>query len=108
MSRHKARLVAKGYAQTYGIDFEETFSPVAKMAIVKAIISLAISNHWKLHQMDVKNAFLNGDLEEEVYMEQPEGFVHPDFPHYVCKLRKTLYRLKQAPRAWSNRFNSHL
>ena len=108
VSRYKARLVAKGYAQTYGIDFEETFSPVAKMAIVRAIISLAASKHWKLHQMDVKNAFLNGDLEEEVYMEQPEGFVHPDFPHYVCKLRKALYGLKQAPRAWSNMFSSHL
>ena len=58
--------------------------------------------------MDVKNAFLNGDLEEEVYMEQLEGFVHPDFPHYVCKLRKALYGLKEAPRAWSNRFSSHL
>ena len=108
VSRYKARLVAKGYAQTYGIDFEETLSPVEKMAIVRAIISLTASKHWKLHQMDVKNAFLNGDLEEEVYMEQPEGFVHPDFPHYVCKLRKALYGLKQAPRAWSNRFSSHL
>ena len=109
VSRYKARLVAKGYAQTYGIDFEETFNPVAKMAIVRAIISLAASKHWKLHQMDVKNAFLNGDLEEEVYMEQqPKGFVHPYFPHYVCRLRKALYGLKQAPRAWSNKFSSHL
>ena len=78
------------------------------MATMRAIISLDASNHWKLHQRDVKNAFLNGDLEEEVYMEQPEGFVHPDFPHYVCKLRKSLYGLKQAPRAWSNRFTFHL
>ena len=101
-------MVAKGYAQTYGIDFEETFNPIAKMAIVRAIISLAASKHWKLHQMDVKNAFLNGDLEEEVYMEQPEGFVHPDFPHYVCKLRKALYGLKQGPKTRSNTFNSHL
>ena len=92
--RYKARLVPKGYAQTYGIDFEETFSPIAKMTAVREIISFAASKHWKLHQMDVKNAFLNGDLEEEVYMEQPEGFVHPKFPHYVCKLKKSLYGTK--------------
>ena len=82
-NRYKARLVAKGYAQTYGIDFEEIFSPVSKMAIVRAVIAMAASKGWELQQMDVKNAFLNGDLQEEVYMEQPEGYVHPDFPHYV-------------------------
>ena len=75
VNRYKACLVAKGYAQTYGIDFEETFSPVAKMVTVRAVIAMATSKGWELQQMDVKNAFLNGDLQEEVYMEQPEGYV---------------------------------
>ena len=99
LSRDKACLVAKGYAQTYGIDFEETFSPVAKMATVRAVIAMAAAKRWDLHQMDVKNSFLDGELQEEVYMEQPEGYVHPKFPDYVCKLKKALYGLKQEPRA---------
>ena len=108
VSRYKARLVAKGYAQTYGIDYEETFSPVAKMATVHAIIAVAASKNWVLHQMDVKNAFLDGDLQEEVYMEQPQGYEDERHPHYVCKLKKALYGLKQAPRAWHARIVSYL
>ena len=108
ISRHKARLVAKGYVHTYGIDFEETFSPVARMVIVRAVVSIAASRRWKLFQMDVPNAFLNGELEEEVYMEQPEGYVHPDFADYACKLMKSLYGLKQSNRAWSNKFSKFL
>ena len=91
---YKAHLVAKGYVQTYGIDFEETFNPIAKMATVRVVIAMAASKGWELQQMDVKNAFLNGDLQEEVYMEKPKWYVHLDFPHYVCKLKKTLYGLK--------------
>ena len=108
VNRYKARLVAKGYAQTYGIDFEETLSPIAKMATVRAPIAMAASKGWELQQMDVKNAFLNGDLQEEVYMEQPKGYVHPDFLHYVCRLKKALYGLKQAPRAWIDRMSRFL
>ena len=96
VSRYKARLVAKGYAQTYGIDFEETFSPVAKMATIRAVIALAASKGWILHQMDVKNAFLHGDLHEEVYMDQPPGYEDLDHPNLVCRLKKALYGLKQA------------
>ncbi|MCO5593034.1 hypothetical protein L7F22_047039 [Adiantum nelumboides] len=106
ISRYKATLVAKGYAQTYGIDYEETFSPVAKMAIVHTVIAVAASKGWLLHQMDVKNAFLHGDLQEEVYMEQPQGY--EEHPSYVCKLKKALYGLKQAPRAWHARIVAYL
>jgi len=102
VSRYKARLVAKGYAQTYGIDYEETYSPVAKMTTVRAIIAMAATKGWSLHQMDVNNAFLHGDLQEEVYMEQP-GYVDQTHPNLVCRLKKALYGLKQAPRAWSDK-----
>ena len=108
LSVTKARLVAKGYAQTYGIDYDETFSIVAKMTIVKTIIALATMKGSNLWQMDVKNAFLNGLLKEEVYMQQPEGFEHEKHPKYVCKLRKALYGLKQAPLAWCERFSKFL
>ncbi len=99
MSRYKARLVTKGYAQTYGIDYEETYNPVAKMTTIKVIIAMAIVKIWSLHQMDVKNVFLHGDLQEEVYMEQPPGYVDQTHPNLVCRLKKALYGLKQAPRA---------
>jgi hypothetical protein len=81
MSRYKARLVAKGYAQTYGIDYEETYSPIAKMTIIKAIIAMATTKRWSLHQMDVENVFLHGDLHEEVYMEQPPSYVDQTHPN---------------------------
>lgn len=106
VARLKARLVAKGYAQTYGIDYTETFSPVAKLASVRIFISLAASNHWPLYQLDVKNAFLHGDLVEEVYMEQPPGFVAQGEAGKVCRLKKSLYGLKQSPRAWFGRFSN--
>ncbi|MCO5583892.1 hypothetical protein L7F22_037808 [Adiantum nelumboides] len=86
VSRYKARLVAKGYAQTYGIDYEETFAIVAKMETIRAIIAVATTKGWILHQMDLKNAFLHGDLQEEVYMEQPPGYHDTSPPNYVCKL----------------------
>jgi len=94
LSRYKARLVTKGYAQTYGIDYEEIYSLIAKMTTVRAIIVMAAAKGWSLHQMDVKNAFLHGDLQEEVYMEQPLGYVNQTHPNLVCKLKKALYGLK--------------
>ncbi|KAH9682999.1 retrovirus-related pol polyprotein from transposon RE1 [Citrus sinensis] len=98
ISKHKARLVAKGFHQTAGVDYSETFSPVIKSSTVRVILSLAVMQGWKVRQIDINNAFLNGDLTEDVYMTQPEGFTVKE--GYVCKLNKALYGLKQAPRAW--------
>jgi len=108
VSRYKTRLVAKGYAQTYGIDYEETYSLVAKMTIVRAIIAMATTKGWSLHQMDVNNVFLHGDLHEEVYMEQPPGYVNQTHPNLVCRLKKALYGLKQTPKIWSDKMGQYL
>ena len=101
IERYKARLVAKGFLQKYGVDFEETFAPVAKFASIRIILSIAAQYKLVLHQMDVKTAFLNGLLEEEIFMKQPEGFVDPKHPDHVCKLKRALYGLKQSPRMWN-------
>ena len=108
INRYKARLVAKGFHQQYGVDFEETFSPVIKPPTVRIILSLAIQFDWPLRQLDVRNAFLHGHLREEVYMVQPFGYVDPSCPNYVCRLWKSLYGLKQAPKAWFKRFSTQL
>eukprot|EP00253_Pinus_taeda_P031426 PITA_31426 len=108
IERHKARLVVKGYKQQYGRDYEETFAPVARMETVRAMLSIAAQNKWKVYQMDVKSTFLNGVLKEEVYVEQPLGYEKKGEAHKVCKLKKSLYGLKQAPRAWYNRIDSYL
>jgi hypothetical protein len=104
IERYKARLVAKGFNQEYGIDYEETFAPVARLTSVRSLLAVAFVHRWDLFQMDVKNAFLNGDLGEEVYMQPPPGYDH--LPHKVCRLRRALYGLKQAPRLWFAKFSS--
>ena len=93
-------MVAKGFQQTPEIDFIETFSPVVKASTIRIIFTLAVTRGWDIQQVDINNAFLNGDLQEEVFMNQLEGFIDPTKPTYVCKLRKALYGLKQKPRAW--------
>eukprot|EP00253_Pinus_taeda_P005687 PITA_05687 len=99
VDKHKAPLVAKGFSQVEGIDYTKTFSFVAKMNSICLVLSLASSFKWEVHQMDVKSTFLHGDLHEEIYMEQPIGFIQTD-SSLVCRLKKSLYGLKQAPRAW--------
>eukprot|EP00253_Pinus_taeda_P010100 PITA_10100 len=105
---HKAMLVVKGYKQQYGRDYEETFALVSRMRTVRAVLSIAAQNKWKVYQMDVKSAFLNRVLMEEVYIEQPLGYVKKDQEHKVCRLKKALYGLKQAPRACYSRIDSYL
>ena len=101
VERFKARMVAKGFSQKYGIDYEETFAPVAKFTSIRTVLSMAAKHSLKLHQMDVKTAFLNGVLDEDIYMVQPDGYVDEDHPNYVCKLKRSLYGLKQSPRMWN-------
>ncbi|GJZ65526.1 ribonuclease H-like domain-containing protein [Tanacetum coccineum] len=104
LSRYKAHLVANGRSQQFNVNCDDTFSPVVKPATIRMVLSLALSQNWPIHQLDVKNAFLNGDLSETVYMYQPLGFVDAWFPHHVCRLQRSLYGLKQTPRAWFQRF----
>jgi hypothetical protein len=108
IEKYKARFVARGFSQKEGIDYEETFAPVAIYTSIRTIIALAAKMKWKLHQKDVKIAFLNGVIEEEVYIEQPQGFEVEDRKSHVYKLKKALYGLKQAPRTWYGRINSFL
>ncbi|KAK8925796.1 hypothetical protein KSP39_PZI018370 [Platanthera zijinensis] len=104
VERLKARLVARGFTQQHGLDYEETFSPVAKLNTVRVLLSLAVHRHWPLYQLDIKNAFLNGDLQETVYMHQPPGF-QTTGESRVYHLQKSIYGLKQSPRAWFEKFS---
>ncbi|GJX20848.1 retrovirus-related pol polyprotein from transposon TNT 1-94 [Tanacetum coccineum] len=100
--RNKSRLVVRGYRQEEGIDFEESFAPVARMEAIRIFLAYAAHKSFTVFQMDVKTAFLHGTLKEDVYVCQPEGFIDADHPSHVFKLKKALYGLKQAPRAWYN------
>ncbi|GJR77633.1 retrotransposon protein, putative, ty1-copia subclass [Tanacetum coccineum] len=104
----KARLVAKCFTQTYEVDYEETFSPVADIRAIRILIAIATYYDYEIWEMDVKTAFLNGHLSEEVYIEQPEGFVNPKYPNHVCKLKRSIYGLKQASRQWNKRFDDEI
>ncbi|GJU63091.1 retrotransposon protein, putative, ty1-copia subclass [Tanacetum coccineum] len=105
---YKAHLVAKGYIQTPGINYEETFSPVANIRAIRILVAIAAFYDYKIWKMDVKIRFLDGYLPEEVYMEQPKGFVNPKYPNRVCKLKRSIYRLKQASRQWNKRFDDEI
>ena len=106
--RNKARLVAQGYNQQEGIDFDETYAPVARLEAIRILMAFAAHKGFKLYQMDVKSAFLNGYLKEEVYLKQPPGFIHEKYPHYVYKLKKSVYGLRQSPRCWYERLSQFL
>jgi hypothetical protein len=106
ISRYKAKLVSKGFQQVHGIDYGETFAPVVKMDSIQLALAIVATKGWKFHQMDMKNAFLHGDLSEEIYMEQPQGFMHDS--SLVCRLKKSLYGLKQALRAWYAKMDSYM
>jgi hypothetical protein len=108
IEKYKARFVTRGFSQEEGIDYEDTFALVARYTSIRTIIALAAKMKWRLHQMDVKRAFLNGVLKEEMYIEQPQGFEVEDRKTHVYKLKKAMYGLKQAPRAWYGRIDSFM
>ncbi|GJV37305.1 ribonuclease H-like domain, reverse transcriptase, RNA-dependent DNA polymerase [Tanacetum coccineum] len=106
--KHKARLVAKGYIQQHGIDFEEVFAPVARMETIRLLLAIAANNKWEVHHLDVKSAFLHGDLKEEVYVTQPEGFITRQDQGKVYRLIKALYGLRQVPHTWNIKLDNTL
>ena len=108
VDKFKARLVAQGYSQTYGIDYEDVFSPVAKYSAIRTLLALANAYNFEVHQLDVKTAFLNGIIDHDIYMSQPEGFVNPDKPNHLCKLKRSLYGLKQSARCWNSTLDTFL
>ena len=105
IEKFKARLVIQGFKQKSGIDYFDTYAPVARISTIRLLIALASIHNLLIHQMDVKTAFLNGELEEEVYMNQPQGFIMPGNENKMCKLVKSLYGQKQAPKQWHQKFD---
>lgn len=108
IKKYKARFVARGFSQIEGVDYEETFAPVARYNSICSIISIEAKMGWSIHQMDVKTAFMNGIIQEEMYIEQPQGFEQHERETHVCRLKKALYGLKQAPRTWYSRIDTYL
>jgi hypothetical protein len=108
VERHKARLVVKGYTQKYGTDYEETFAPVVKFSSIRMLLTVATQNNIIVHQMDVDTAFLNGTIDEEIFMEQPPGYTQKGNEHVVCNFNKSIYGLKQASRCWNNVFTKYV
>jgi len=108
IDRYKTRLVAKCFHQQSGLDYGDTFSPVVKPTTIRTVRSIAVSSNWCIRQLDVTNAFLHGFLQEDVYMLQPPGFTHPSYPDHVCHLKRSLYGLKQALRAWFSHLSNRL
>jgi hypothetical protein len=108
VDKFKALMVAKGYSQVEGIDFNEIFSHVSKLTSIRVLMSLSTAFDLEIEKMDVKIAFLHGDLEEEIYMKHPEGFIIKGKEELVCKLKKSLYGLKQSPRMWYHKFDSYI
>jgi len=107
VEKHKARFVARGFSQVKGIDYDETFAPIARYSSIKSMLALSAQMGWKIHQMDMKISFLSGKIKEEVYIEQPEGFKTFDHESHACRLKRALYGLKQAPYAWYTRIKSY-
>ncbi|GJU71524.1 retrovirus-related pol polyprotein from transposon TNT 1-94 [Tanacetum coccineum] len=108
MSRNKARLVAQEYNQQESIDYDETYAPVARLESIRILLAIACANDFKLYHLDIKSAFLNGFINEEVYVAQPSGFIDFERPNYVYKLKKALFGLKQSPKAWYDRLKAFL
>ena len=104
LARYKARWVCRGFSQQPGVDYDETFSPVVKPSTIRVVLSLVVSSSWPTHQLDIKNAFLNGTLNKTIYCQHPSGFEHPSFSDHVCLLHKSLYGFKKSPGAWFQLF----
>lgn len=108
IERYKGRLVAKGFHQQHNIDYGETFSPVIKSKTIRIVLVLSVSSNWFIRQLDIKNGFLYGVIDEDILISQPPRFIHPSFPNHVCHLNKSFYGLKLAPRAWFSRLSLRL